>query len=605
MAFVQMWDPNKRTYVTVNDQFVDKYKSQGLTTKLPTASQTSQFTKDAQAGWRPVVADPTPRQRQGETDPVRPRTPSTPIATPAQPKGTQPVTGTPRVASGSEPPKGDTTQPIQPRPESGISGMSTKELASLYASGNAAAKAEMLKRGAIKVNEQGQEQLVPNWQNIKPGEVSQTAAAGTISLKDLSDEQLQEQARSVLSIGGQPTNENKVLQERGLAPVTSSQRQFTPVSFQGGGQSLSQPVVPQQQQQQSQGDSIEEQLRQRRTQAAVEAFRNAFANTQQSIQEQEAKLAPEFRGQRAQIGVQDTMARAAREKMLAGGGLSMSGARSQSELGQSVLTQGAIGQSRELESGRRGELEAALTRAARERDFGIAGAQSDAEISALESSLEKIRGEEQFAREQQALREERAFQLQQDAIDRAFTLSRDEADRIFTLSRDQAQASTQRERDEFLAAVDQENKLLDAEIAAARDAKDFEREQELLRIKQQNSLTLEAVKQANDMAQINARGEQDRLTKGEEQQQGFTLSVADADKAISQAVSLVQTESGGVPVSGASLKQKAAVADKVVELAASGKIDEETEFKLIERYGLTDADIDNAIKRTIPVGGVR
>ena len=39
MAYIQMWDPQRRRFVTVSDEYVEEYKKQGLTTKLPTKEE--------------------------------------------------------------------------------------------------------------------------------------------------------------------------------------------------------------------------------------------------------------------------------------------------------------------------------------------------------------------------------------------------------------------------------------------------------------------------------------------------------------------------------------------------------------------------------------
>jgi len=39
MAYIQMWDPQRRRFVTVSNEYVEEYKKQGLTTKLPTKEE--------------------------------------------------------------------------------------------------------------------------------------------------------------------------------------------------------------------------------------------------------------------------------------------------------------------------------------------------------------------------------------------------------------------------------------------------------------------------------------------------------------------------------------------------------------------------------------
>jgi len=127
-----------------------------------------------------------------------------------------------------------------------------------------------------------------------------------------------------------------------------------------------------------------------RKQAAVDAFKSAFQQTSGRLTAEQEALTPRFREERAGIGTQDTMSRARTEKGLAGLGLSGAGAAPQSDLAQTAITQGAMSQSRGLEQQLRADIERRITEAQQLRDQGIAGAESDAEIMALQNQLNQL-----------------------------------------------------------------------------------------------------------------------------------------------------------------------------------------------------------------------
>lgn len=580
MAFTKMWDPNKRTYVTVNEKYADKYKSQGLTTDLPSKEQISQYTKEAKSGRIPKGPDPGPTPRQGTTDPV-----------------------------------GPSPQPL----ESDMGGTSTVELGRMYASGNQGAKEELLRRGAIKINEQGFEQLVPGWQQIQPGQVSSTPAAGSITLKDLTDEQLRKAELGARQVSVDPINEKKEMARRGLQPLplVKAEKPLSELPKLTGVETIKRYQPTQAMPEVEQGPNIREQLKEQRKNLAMQGFLEAFGKTQSQLAQEREAVGRQAQEQRRIARVEDTMARRGAEQLQARGGLSMSGAASQSALGQDILQSNILGGISQREQLGRADIERRLSEAQQARDMGIARAGAEAEISDLESQLRQQEADQAFQREQQLLAEERAYQSREAALDRAFTMSREEADRQFTLARDQSLAATQRERDVFLAQLEQDNAILEAQLQQARDTNNAVLERQILEIKHQNDLALEGVRSANDMAQIRERGAQDRASikargtettqdraaEPKQEQQG--LSLKDADKTLKNSLGFsvddLYTQRDPRMVD----RMQTQIAQVIAQLIMNNRISDTTADQLADQYGITDAQAEQAFLSIQPVGGMR
>lgn len=215
-------------------------------------------------------------------------------------------------------------------------------------------------------------------------------------------------------------------------------------------------------------------------QAMKDAFKNAFASTQASIQGQREALVPQFRTERSRIGVEDTMARTGAEKIQATQGLSGAGARSQSDIAQNVITAGALGQSRTRQSEREGQLDALEAEAARQRDFGIAQAEAGVEQAVIQGQIDAETARVANELKQAEIADQRAYDLYLDELNRA----------------------NEREILVLKNELERENTLLDAEIADARAANDNARAIQLENIRSQNDIKLQGIRDSNAMARV-------------------------------------------------------------------------------------------------------
>lgn len=134
--------------------------------------------------------------------------------------------------------------------------------------------------------------------------------------------------------------------------------------------------------------NLQQQLRDAKLRKTIESFENAFQSQIGSIGAEQAGLGEQERKQQAQIGVSDTMARKASQNILARQGLSASGAASQSDIAQNVITQSARGQSSEQFNNLRADIQRRLTEAKAKKDFGVAQAQADSDILGLEQQMQ-------------------------------------------------------------------------------------------------------------------------------------------------------------------------------------------------------------------------
>lgn len=106
--------------------------------------------------------------------------------------------------------------------------------------------------------------------------------------------------------------------------------------------------------------------------------------------------------------------------------------------------------------------------------------------------------------------------------------------------------------------------------------------------------------------------EEEAILGGTPQASVNRIKIGDAQAAIDNAVDRIPTQTTEENILGNQIKrdipgyqlnQKQAAALELVKLVQNDLIDEATETQLMARYGLTDGDIDNAIRKLIPTGG--
>lgn len=134
-------------------------------------------------------------------------------------------------------------------------------------------------------------------------------------------------------------------------------------------------------------DTLQQQMAKTQKASIVNRFKEALDKTTGRLAQEEAALTPRFREQEAQIGTQDVMARKRAADIAATQGLAASGAVPQTELGQSVITQGALGASRQQQQALAADIERRRSEARREFELGTAQAQAGVDLASLGSQL--------------------------------------------------------------------------------------------------------------------------------------------------------------------------------------------------------------------------
>lgn len=296
-------------------------------------------------------------------------------------------------------------------------------------------------------------------------------------------------------------------------------------------------------------NTIEQGIQNAQRQRALESLNNAF-NTTKARLEQERQIAEQqARTQEGQIRTRDEMARMATDKLLGTRGLGTSGQVGQSDIAQNVITQGAQSALSSDLANQKADIQRRLSEAEMLRQQGITDFETEQSILQLQNRLNQINQQEerqyqqdllnqQYARED-ALRAEEQTRINQDIERQNFinTIGRfgqDYAAEINRVSNDGDPSNDwqipllQQARQQKIAGIEsskaEQSQLqserdfeiykiqLEAEIDDALANGEFERARILNQEKAEANRRLEAVKQANDMAQIQARGAEDRAT---------------------------------------------------------------------------------------------
>lgn len=318
-----------------------------------------------------------------------------------------------------------------------------------------------------------------------------------------------------------------------------------------------------------------------------DAFNRAFEGTRSQVEAAQEGLTPRFREERGRIGVQDVMSREAAEKIQATQGLAGAGARSQSDIAQSVITGGRLSESQARESAQRADLDRALLQAKQERDFNIAQAETDFALSEVEA---KIRQEEaRVANElrQAEIQDQRDYDL--------FLRELDKADARDTLLLEDQ--------------LNRENKELDFQIQQAVDANRNDLALELERTKAANNLKLEAARGANRKKEIELRSqgeleqirERDRLST-ERQQEEETVSDRFEDRVFENAI---RNSIDNLGQFASAEKKIQSAAEILVDSVKRGEIISDDQLvRLMRQYDVKEEHIDRLLGDTSGIQGL-
>ena len=365
------------------------------------------------------------------------------------------------------------------------------------------------------------------------------------------------------------------------------------------------PQAPQIDEAQVLKDRLAEESKQR----AVSNFQNAFNMTQGRLADEKSALTPKFRTERERIGISDTMARTASEKLQATQGLSRSGARSQSDISQNVLTQGAMSTSRVTESNQRADIERRLSEAQLLKDQGIANAQTDIEINRLTDQLNQLNLAEQRTYSEEQTASDRAYGEQQTADDRAYSEEQLSKDRDYQEGQQIKLNASALEQRDYERQIELENIEIEAEYNEAMKNNDQTRAIELENIRSANDRKLEGLRSANTQAEISLRGKEDRQTNGNvtddtpkyADEQWETVITNRIDRAINLANhNLIkdlapedQTDLGGIPLTINSVQEDEIVKREVTKVIAQSAADltESQGDTLMNLYGITRKEV--------------
>jgi hypothetical protein len=330
------------------------------------------------------------------------------------------------------------------------------------------------------------------------------------------------------------------------------------------------------------------------SQRQLNNLKAALARTTSGLQAEEASLAQPFRQAQAGVRTADTMARAGQEKFLSGRGLGDAGAVGQSDISQNIITQGAVGALNEQEIALKADIKRRLSQAEADFATGVLDAQSQTEMAGLQRELESITAKENAALKQTAINDQREYDL--------FTRELDKKD--------------SQELSIFENDIKRENTILDADIQAARDSRQFGREAQLVAQKASNSLKLQAVKDSAAINRIREKGTEDRLTDETQvttEAAGAKFddkTVGDAvNNAIEQAKSVISqpetknrfglVEAEAIPFTAQD--EQRAVKDWIVQNADD--LSEDQGDELIRVYNLDEAEIASLLQGGISPGG--
>lgn len=304
--------------------------------------------------------------------------------------------------------------------------------------------------------------------------------------------------------------------------------------------------------------------------------RQAFDLARGALERQLGEVPGEFREKQARVRTEDEMAREALAKRAAIGATG-AGSLAQSDIAQSVITQGRVGALTEQELQAKQDIKSRMSELEIAFANDVATIENETEMAALQRQLESITAKEQAELKQAEIKDERDFQLYLRELERL----------------------DDRERLALQADIEREQTLLDAEIQKARDNRQFALETQLVDRKAANDVKLEGIRSANTQAEIAARGEQERETIG--LRESFEPTpVEEGSEPRFDDKTLEQGVEAGVSALGqfASAEQKKqAAAATIIRLSRDGSIETEDQLRrLMIKYNLSDSDIEGLLE---------
>ena len=334
--------------------------------------------------------------------------------------------------------------------------------------------------------------------------------------------------------------------------------------------------------------SVKDRIAQEKRNLAINRFKSAFNTTSGRLSQEKAGLTPQYRNERALIGVQDTMNRTAAEKSRAMGGLSMSGARGQEEIAQNVITGNRMSDSQARESEQRADIERRLSEAVNLREQGIATAESEADIANLTNQLKDLEAAqaraydkadtaEQRAYNERLTADERQYKEKQAATQREQELADINSERLYNLTRDEINRASDKEILEMKQNMDKEMAYIDSAIRQAETSQDFALQNQLYEKKYALEANNDILNNDARMAEIEAKKVEGETAPEEEKYSISTLKssvknyIADRDD------------------------KSAAVTEWLADLLKSNEITKTQANSIMREYNVSENDLGQMI----------
>jgi len=369
-----------------------------------------------------------------------------------------------------------------------------------------------------------------------------------------------------------------------VAPVPFEQIQIKPVQ-------PVQPITPVAPLQDTQ--AVKDLIAKEKRDLLVKKLKSAFNITSGRLGQEEAGVAPRFRTERGQIGVEDTMSREAQAKTRAIGGLSASGSVSQENIAQNVLKGGQLTTSRTNESNQRADIERRLSEATQLYSTGKATAETELEVANLTSRLEALDAQQAAATKQAETAEQRQYDEGLASTERQQQLSDLDSKRLYELTKADIDNANDRETLILKQDMDIEMANIDAQIARAEAANDYAYKNSLYEKKFSLDAKLADIDNKANIAEIEARKVADEET--EEDKPSYTQSQLNSefqnqiDRAINKETGNSYEELTQVEEE---IIERNTVLENIKQLAMSGDITEEQIKKVLKRFGnITEDEI--------------
>lgn len=149
--------------------------------------------------------------------------------------------------------------------------------------------------------------------------------------------------------------------------------------------------------------SLINQLAEAQKQKNIASLGQAYQTSLGTLAEEEKQIAPQYEAQRTQAKIQNQMQMKAFENWLANQGLSASGAAPQGAISQTVALQNTLGSSQLAQQKALEDVARRRTQLGTDYQFGLANAEADVNISAMQNALNQANQDAQLALQKRSM----------------------------------------------------------------------------------------------------------------------------------------------------------------------------------------------------------